>query len=148
MEIESRDAVAADPVSALVRAGLVLLGVPQLAIGVWAVASPRGWFDTFPGLGQHWLPAYGGFDSHLAFDVGSGFIAIGVFMLLAAVWLDRRLVIAALVAYLGYALPHFAFHLAHDHDLAAGAHVANSAVLGVTVAFAIFLLALTLRAAE
>ena len=34
-----------------VRAGLVLLALPQLAIGVWAIASPSGWFDTFPGAG-------------------------------------------------------------------------------------------------
>jgi hypothetical protein len=80
------------------RWGLVVLGGPQLAIGVWAVASPRGWFDTFPGGGQHWLPAYGAFDSHLATDVGAGFIAIGLVLLLAALWLERRLVQAALIA--------------------------------------------------
>ena len=148
MEIERRDAAFAGGVSPVVRAGLVLLGLPQLAIGVWAVASPRGWFTTFPGLGQHWLPAYGGFDSHLASDVGAGFIAIGVFMLLAATWPQRRLSQAALVAYLGYEVPHFVFHLAHDHELAAGAQVANSVVLGLTVVVAVVLLGLTLRPAE
>jgi hypothetical protein len=133
--------------SRLLRVGLVLLGLPQLAIGVWALASPRGWFTTFPGLGQHWLPAYGAFDSHLAFDVGAGFVAIGAFMLLAAAWLERRLVQAALVAYLAYAAPHLGFHLANDHDLAAGAHAVNGAVLGLTVLVAVALLALTLRRA-
>jgi hypothetical protein len=132
----------------LLRGGLVLLGLPQLAIGVWAIASPHGWFTTFPGLGEHWLPAYGAFDSHLAFDVGAGFIAIGAFMLLAATWLERRLVQTAFVAYLAYALPHFVFHLAHDHDLAAGAHAVNSAVLGLTVLLAVWLLALSLRPAR
>jgi hypothetical protein len=132
----------------LLRAGLVLLGLPQLAIGIWAIASPRGWFTTFPGLGQHWLHAYGAFDSHLAFDVGAGFVAIGAFMLLAAVWLERRVVQTALIAYLAYALPHFVFHLAHDHDLAAGAHAANSAVLALTVVLAVALLALSVRPAR
>src|SRR5436190_23852061 len=88
------------------RLGLVLLGLPQLAIGVWAIASPRGWFGTFPGGGEHWLPAYGAFDSHLATDVGAGFIAIGAILLLAALWLERRLVQATSIAYLAYAIPH------------------------------------------
>jgi hypothetical protein len=126
-----------------VRVGLLLLGLPQLAIGVWAIASPRGWFDTFPGAGQHWLPAYGAFDSHLATDVGAGFLAIAAFLGLAALWLERRLVQAALIAYLAYAIPHFVFHLANDDVLAAGAHAVNDVVLGLGVALAIALLGLT-----
>jgi hypothetical protein len=133
--------------SRLLRVGLVLLGLPQLAIGIWAIASPHGWFTTFPGLGEHWLPAYGAFDSHLAFDVGAGFAAIGSFLLLAAVWLDRRLVAAALVAYLVYAVPHFVFHLANDHDLATGAHIANDVALALSVLLAADLLVLSLRRA-
>jgi hypothetical protein len=131
--------------SRVLRIGLVLLGLPQLAIGVWAIASPHGWFTTFPGGGEHWLSAYGAFDSHLAFDVGAGFVAIASFLLLAATWLERRLVQAALVAYLAYALPHYVFHLANDHDLATGAHVANDVVLGVSVIAAAGLLALAFR---
>ena len=125
------------------RLGLIVLGLPQLAIGGWAIASPRGWFDTFPGGGQHWLPAYGAFDAHLATDVGAGFVAIGAFLLLAAVWLERRLVQAAVIAYLAYAIPHFVFHLANDDVLAAGAHAVNDVVLGLGVALAIALLGLT-----
>jgi hypothetical protein len=127
------------------RVGLVVLGLPQLAIGVWAIASPHGWFTSFPGDGQHWLPAYGAFDSHLAFDVGAGFVAIGAMLLLAAAWLERRLVQAALVAYLAYAVPHFVFHLANDHDLTTGAHIANDVVLGITLLIAVSLLLLTRR---
>src|SRR5204863_9970299 len=114
--------------SVLIRAGLVILGLPQLAIGVWAIASPHGWFTTFPGDGQHWLPAYGAFDSHLAFDVGAGFLAIGAFMLLAATWLVRRLAQAGLVGYLAYAFLHFVFHLSHDYDLAVGVFAADDVV--------------------
>ena len=125
------------------RWGLVVLGLPQLAIGVWAVASPRGWFDTFPGGGQHWLPAYGAFDSHLATDVGAGFIAIGLVLLLAALWLERRLVQAALIAYLAYALPHFVFHLANDEVLSPGAHAASNILLGLLVILALALLGST-----
>ena len=93
-----------------VRAGLVLLALPQLAIGVWAIASPSGWFDTFPGAGRNWLPLYGPFDEHLVTDVGSTFLALGVLLVLAAVWMDRRVVLAATIAYLVYQVPHTIFH--------------------------------------
>jgi hypothetical protein len=136
-----------DPASVprVLRIGLVLLGLPQLAIGVWAIASPHGWFTNFPGDGQHWLPAYGAFDSHLAFDVGAGFVAIGTFMLLAAAWLERRLVQTALLAYLAYAAPHYVFHLVNDHDLATGAHLANDLVIGASVIAALALLWVAFR---
>jgi hypothetical protein len=130
------------------RLGLIVLGLPQLAIGGWAIASPRGWFDTFPGGGQHWLPAYGAFDAHLATDVGAGFVAIGAFLLLAAVWLERRLVQAAVIAYLAYAIPHFVFHLANDDVLSTAAQVANDVALAVPIVLAVALLGLTRRSSR
>jgi hypothetical protein len=127
----------------LLRAGLVVLGLPQLAIGVWALASPRGWFDSFPGGGHHWLPAYGPYNAHLATDVGATFVAIGVVVLLAALWLERRLVQAALLGYLAYEIPHFVYHLGADHHLSSGDHVTSDISLGLTLVLALALLALT-----
>src|SRR5262245_36379330 len=97
-----RAGVGAGRVPGALRVGLVILGLPQAAIGIWALVSPHGWFDTFPGGGHNWLPAYGPYNSHLATDVGAAFLAIGVVMLLAALWLGRRLVQAALIGYLAY----------------------------------------------
>jgi AhpD family alkylhydroperoxidase len=127
----------------VLRAGLLILGLPQLAIGLWALISPRGWFDSFPGAGEHWLGAYGAYNAHLATDVGAGFVAIGVVMILAAVWLERRAVQVALVGYLAYDLPHFIYHLGADHRLDAGSHVVNDVVLGLSVVLALTLLTLT-----
>jgi alkylhydroperoxidase family enzyme len=129
----------------ILRAGLVLLGLPQLAIGLWALISPSGWYGTFPGFGREWLPAYGSFDEHLATDVGATFLAIGVLMLLAALWLDRRVVQAALVAYLAFEIPHFAFHLGADDVLPTGDRIASWVALALTVALASLLLALARR---
>ena len=38
--------------------------------------------------------------------MGALFLATGVLMLMAAVWLERRLVLAALVTWLLFAVPH------------------------------------------
>ena len=119
-----------------VRAGLVLLALPQLAIGVWALVSPTGWFENFPGAGNRWLPLYeGGFDEHLVTDVGSTFLALGVILVLAAVWMDRRVVLAASVGYLVYQVPHAIFHFGADDVLSDGDQVANT----IGLALALFL---------
>jgi hypothetical protein len=83
----------------IVRLGLLLVGVPQLAIGLWALISPSGWYANFPGAGNEWLPLYGSYDEHLATDVGSTFVALGLALIIAAIWLDRRAVQLALIAY-------------------------------------------------
>jgi len=54
----------------------------------------------------------GPFNQHLASDAGGGFLAVGVVLLLAAVWMARPAIILALVASLVHDLPHFVFHLA------------------------------------
>jgi AhpD family alkylhydroperoxidase len=128
-----------------VRVLLLLIGLPQLAIGLWALISPSGWYDTFPGAGNHWLPAYGPFNEHFAVDIGSTFVALGLALVIAAVWLDRRVVQLALVAYLAYALPHFIYHLGADSALDGGDQVANGIGIGLAVVTAILLLGLTFR---
>src|SRR5215218_9902499 len=90
----------------MVRLGLVVLAVPQLAIGIWALAAPHGWFGTFPGAGRVWLPLYGPYDEHLVYDVASAFLALGVILVLAAWLLDRRAVRLAAVGYLVFQVPH------------------------------------------
>jgi hypothetical protein len=132
------------PHAGALRAGLVSLGVPQLALGIWALISPTGFYGTFPVVaGQHWLPAYGPYDSHLVTDVGSTFLAIGLLMLLAAWFLERRVVQIALVVYLAYDIPHLVFHLGHDDVLSSGSQVVNGVGLGLAALSGIALLALT-----
>ncbi len=131
------------PRSGLIRAGVASLGVPQLILGVWALFWPQGFYDSFPVIaGQHWLPVYGAYDSHLTTDVGATFLAIGVLMLLAAWVGERRLLQVSLVAYLAYAIPHFVFHVANDGALSSGSEAVNGLLLGSTVAGAIGLLVL------
>lgn len=128
-----------------VRVVLLLIGVPQLAIGLWALISPSGWYDTFPGAGNQWLPAYGPFNEHFAVDIGSTFVALGLALVIAAVWLDRRAVQLALIAYLAYSVPHFIYHLGADSALDSGDQIANGAGIGLAVVTAALLLGLTFR---
>jgi len=130
------------------RAGLVALALPQLAIGAWALVSPRRWFDNFPGAGNHWLPLYGAFDEHLVIDVGSAFLALGVLLVAAAIWFDRRLVIAAAAAYLVYQLPHAIYHFGADEVLSSGDQVANTIGLGLALFLALGILVAELRPVE
>jgi hypothetical protein len=127
------------------RAGLVVLALPQLAIGVWALASPHGWFDNFPGGGKHWLPLYGAFDEHLVIDVGSAFLALGVLLVAAAIWYERRLAIVAMAAYLAYQVPHAIFHFANDGVLSSGDQVANTVGLALALFLALGILVAALR---
>jgi hypothetical protein len=53
----------------------------------------------------------GPYDEHLVRDVGALNLALCALLVFAAVVLEKRLVQAALVAWLVYAIPHFAFHL-------------------------------------
>jgi hypothetical protein len=129
------------------RAGLLILGVPQLLIGAWALVSPHGWFDSFPGAGHHWLPAYGPYNAHLATDVGATFVAIGLVLILAALLLERRVVQVAVIGYLAYAIPHTIYHLANDHDIGNGDQVVNGVTLVLSVLLALTLLWLTRRPA-
>jgi hypothetical protein len=124
------------------RLGLLLLGIPQAAIGLWAIADPTAWFDTFPGAGHNWLPEFGPYNEHLAVDAGAGLFAAGVVANAAAVMLERRVVQIAMVAFLAWSVPHALWHLtALDEALAGGDDIANVFALAFTVVLPIVLLA-------
>ncbi|QBI18485.1 carboxymuconolactone decarboxylase family protein [Egibacter rhizosphaerae] len=96
-----------------VRAGLAVLAVGQLVPGMWALAAPRHFYESFPGVGSAWVAADGPFNHHLVVDAGAGFAATGL-VLAVAVWVASRAVRAvALAGYLVHAVPHLAYHVAH-----------------------------------
>ncbi len=130
--------------SGIIRAGLVALGLPQLLIGIWATFDTQGWFNSFPGPGaSDWLPVYGGYNEHLALDVGATFMAIGVACLLAAIWMERRAVQVALAAYVVYAIPHLVYHLGADDALPTGERIASDVPQALAVLAGLALLAMT-----
>lgn len=129
----------------LTRAGLVFLAVSNLSVGVWATIATQAFYDDFPGAGRAWVRGDGPYNAHLVSDAGVGFLAVGAVLALAAMWMERRLVQAALVASLVHAVPHVLFHLRHPSDaldatdrwlstgsLASGALLAAVLLVGVT----------------
>jgi alkylhydroperoxidase family enzyme len=130
----------------LTRIGLVVLAVPQLAIGIWALASPRGWFGDFPGAGRAWLPFFGPYDEHLVVDVASTFLAVGVVLVLAALCLGRRVVQVAAIGYLVYQLPHAIYHWGADDRLPGLDGLLNGLALGLSLAVAVGVLLLSREA--
>ena len=52
-------------------------------------------------------------------------------------YLERRLVQVALVAYLAFEIPHFIYHLGADDALASGDRIASAVTLALTVVLAV-----------
>lgn len=97
------------------RGALVYLTVSFLAVGLWATVNPRGFYDGFPGGGRQWVAGDGPYNAHLVGDAGVGFLAVGVVLLLAAVWMDVRVIQAASAAAMVHDAPHLLYHLRHPN---------------------------------
>jgi len=117
-----------------VRVVLVLLAVPNIITGIWALVDPQGWFDNFPGWAPRIVSAHPPFNEHLATDAGAGLLATGVVALLAFVWFRRDVLIVAMVTYLCQAAPHLLFHLANPSDLLTSTERATAELPGLILA--------------
>lgn len=93
-----------------VRLALIALAFPSLLTGLWAVASPQGWFDDFPGFDPRLVAAEPPFNEHLVTDAGAGLLASGVVLLVAALLADGRSVKLGLVANAAFVIPHSLWH--------------------------------------
>jgi hypothetical protein len=135
----------------LLRAGLVLLALPSAVIAGWALVAPRGFYDSFPGAGRHWVSALPPYNEHLLRDFAAASLAITVFLVGAAIVLERRTIQIALIAFLAYSIPHFAYHLTTTDHYSTGDNVASLGGFAVELILAVALLFLTreiVRASE
>jgi hypothetical protein len=133
---------------AALRFLLLALGIPQGLIGLWAVIAPRSFHDDFPVGTEGWVDVLGPFDEHLVTDVGSLFVALGVVLTFAAVRLRRETVLVAAIAWLVFAVPHFAWHLFNLEPYDTADAIANTATLTWTVVGGLLILFLLRRPAE
>ena len=117
----------------VVRAILLALAAAALYVGAWALFVPRSMFDSFPGFGRAWLRTFPPYNEHLVRDVGGFNLMMAALFIWAAVTLDRRLVRAAALTSLLFALPHLIFHVFHLGGLTAGDQVAQLGSLALAV---------------
>jgi hypothetical protein len=96
---------------ALVRFALVYLAVTIGFVAVWILIAPKGFYDTFPGGGTHWVSALPPYNEHLERDFGATGLGLAVLAALAALWMDRRVIQAAAISLFVAGVPHFAYHL-------------------------------------
>jgi hypothetical protein len=129
----------------LFRVLLLALALPQAAAGLWALLSPRGWYDDFPGFGRAWISPLGAYNDHFAVDVGAGLLALAVLLIAAAIRPERRLVRVSLVVWLVFAIPHLIFHASNTDRLESFDNIANLIVLALAVVVPIVLLVLSGR---
>ena len=125
----------------LMRGGLGMLSLSALAVGLWALFSPRSFYADFPFPGRGWVSALGPYNGHLVVDVGAMYLALGVLLMAAAFSLGGELVRVSLVAWLVFAVPHFVYHAAtlHHYPLLVD-KVGNAVSLGFVVLLPLILL--------
>jgi alkylhydroperoxidase family enzyme len=128
-----------------IRFLLLALGIPQALIGLWALLAPRSFYDDFPAGTDGWVNPLGPFDEHLVTDVGALFVGLGVLLTIAAVGLQRRLVVAAAISWLIFSVPHLVWHSFELDRLSTADAVGNAVTLAWTAVGGALVLLLVAR---
>ena len=128
---------------AWLRIGLLFLAATTLNGSLWALPFPRSFYDYFPLPGRDWVSTLGPYDEHLVRDYGALNLALGILLVATAIFLERRLTRVALVAWLGYALPHFVYHTTLTEHFSPFDNLTQLASLGLQVLLPMVLLFLT-----
>jgi AhpD family alkylhydroperoxidase len=122
---------------------LLAVAVPTIITGAWALLAPHGWHDDFPGFGRDWVAAFGVFNEHATRDYGGALLGLGLLLAWPVVSPRTPLRVAAPVAFLCFAAPHFAFHVAHIGELPTGDEIVNQTLNALSVAIPLALLFLS-----
>jgi hypothetical protein len=123
---------------------LVLLGLSALALGLYALLAPTGFYTSFP-LGRGWVAADGPFNEHLLRDFGGLNLALAAVTFAAFVTMSVAMVRTAAIATLLFGVPHLLYHLAHLGMYEAADQVGNVIGLGLPVLGAVVVLFLSRR---
>lgn len=116
-----------------IQGGLITLAAVQGPVGLWALFAPRSFYEDFPlGIGG-WVSALGPHSEHLTVDYGSLTLALVSMLVVAAVVMERRLIMAAAGAYLIWSVPHFIYHMITLDEYGTGDAIGNVITLAFTV---------------
>ncbi len=112
---------------------MLFLAATTLNGSLWALPFPRSFYEDFPLPGREWVSTLGPYDEHLVRDYGALNLALGILLVATAIFLGRRLTQVALVAWLGYAVPHFVFHTTQVGYFSSFDNLAQLGSLGLQV---------------
>jgi hypothetical protein len=124
-------------VRGLLRSGLLVLAAVEVVLAAWTLLFPASFYADVPTVDL--TPPY---SEHLVRDFGGATLGLAVVLGAAGVWLRRRMVVVALLAYLAFSLPHLVFHLGHLDGASTAEAVVLVALLGASVAAPLALLVL------
>ena len=123
------------PVSRI-RLALVILAIPNLVTGLWALFVPRSWYEDFPGTDLGWVTAFGEYNEHFIQDIGSAYLAFGALFAWAAWRTTASLTRGAAIGYLVFAVPHLLIHIFVRETLSTSGYVGTIAPLAFSVLLA------------
>src|SRR5882724_2738784 len=108
-----------------IRFALIYLTVTIGLVAAWILIAPRGFYDTFPGGGTHWVSALPPYNEHLERDFGATGLALAVLAGLAAFWMERRVVQVAAISLFVAGIPHLAYHATTTSHYSTGDNIAS-----------------------
>jgi hypothetical protein len=123
-----------------IRFALIYMTLSLGLLGVWILISPRGFYDNFPGGSAHWVSALPPYNEHLERDFGAFSLGLAVLALLAAMWMERRVIQATAIALVVAGLPHLIYHLTTTGHYSTGDNIASLIGLALYVLFPLALL--------
>ena len=116
-----------------IRFALIYLTVTIGFVAAWILIAPKGFYDTFPGGGTHWVSALPPYNEHLERDFGATGLGLAVLAALAAFWMERRLVQVAAISLLVAGVPHLAYHATTTGHYSTGDNVGSLTGLALDV---------------
>jgi hypothetical protein len=130
-----RDRLPANPY----RYGLLIVAFAQLGATLQALLAPKSFYEDFP-FGRGWVEAYPAYNDHLIYDYGAYTLGAVVALVIAAIWLDRRVVQVVTVSWLVSATIHLVNHVVTVDRYSTGDAIVNITGLFLFVAIPGFLL--------
>ncbi|PJJ73522.1 hypothetical protein CLV46_3115 [Diaminobutyricimonas aerilata] len=121
-----RDRVGRLQIVALVGTVVIAAGV-----GIWAYVLPREFYDHFPSVLGEWISQDGPFNEHLIRDHGAQYLALGAASVGALIWRAQPLYRVLGIAWGGFGVLHFAYHVTHIGHMSAPDATAQMIVLAV-----------------
>jgi uncharacterized membrane protein len=132
----------------LIRFALIYMAIAIGWVAIWILAAPKGFYDTFPGGGTHWVSALPPYNEHLERDFGAAGLGLTLLAALSAYWMEKRLVQAAGIALLGAGLPHLIYHATTTSHYSTGDNIASLTGLALEVLVPVAILYLASDAAQ